>query len=89
MADTRSKHVGDRERLAVKTAMKTEGFTTRSLAYELRLHYAHLAGMLGGSKPMAYHYLPAIKFLLLASQQNRMRAERLRFKGYPNEREVK
>ena len=59
------KHVNHKQRSAISVALNAAGLTQSQIAYELRLHPTHLSGMLGGSKPMAYHYVPAIKFVLL------------------------
>lgn len=68
------KYVNRKQRDAISTALAAAGMTQSQTAYDLRIHPTHLSGMLGGSKRMAYHYVPAIKFILL---QHHARAAQL------------
>lgn len=64
-----------KQRRAVKVALKMAGLNVPRLAAEMRISHSHLYGMLNGTKPMAYHYLLSIKFVLLAQRQEQARAE--------------
>ena len=56
---------------AIDMAMKVHGITTPQLAAMLRISRSHLYGMLRGGKPMAFHYLLSIKFVLLEHKLGR------------------
>ena len=64
-----------KQRRAVKVALKLAGLNVPRLAAEMRLSHSHLYGMLNGTKPMAFHYLLSIKYLLMMQQQAREAAE--------------
>ena len=70
------KHADVKTRAAIRAAIRSENMTFTQVAYALRIHPTHFSGMLNGSKNMAYHYIPALRYVLLVNRQNRINAAR-------------